>query len=115
MLEAATWLLTFQLAGEAATQLLKLPVPGPVIGMMMLAVALMTWPALAEQLRGMVDGLLGNLGLLFVPAGVGVSLHLHLLEREWLPITAALLVSTVAGIVVTGLLMRALMPMEEPR
>ncbi|SKA37675.1 holin-like protein [Enhydrobacter aerosaccus] len=115
MLEAATWLLAFQLAGEAAARLFQLPVPGPVIGMVMLAIALMAYPALADRLRGVVDGLLSNLGLLFVPAGVGVSLHLGLLEREWLPITVALLVSTVAGILVTAFLMRLLMPAEDRR
>jgi len=104
MLEALTWLLVFQLAGEVLARLTGLPLPGPVVGMVLLLVALVVRPALAETLNPLVAGLLTNLGLLFVPAGVGVSLHLGLLRAEWLPIVAALIGSTVAGIVVTALI-----------
>jgi putative effector of murein hydrolase LrgA (UPF0299 family) len=54
------------------------------------------------------DVLLGNLSLLFIPAGVGVMLHLQLIEAEILPISAALVVSTLLTITVTALLMQAL-------
>jgi holin-like protein len=104
MLEALTWLLVFQLAGEVLARLTGLPLPGPVVGMVLLLIALLARPALAETLHPLVAGLLTNLGLLFVPAGVGVSLHLGLLRAEWLPIVAALVGSTVAGIVVTALI-----------
>jgi len=112
MLEAATWLLIFQLAGEIIARLAGLPLPGPVLGMAMLVVALFLRPALAEKLGALVDGLLASLGLLFVPAGVGVSLHLGLLREEWLPILVALVGSTIAGIVVTALVYDALSPSE---
>jgi holin-like protein len=112
MLEAATWLLIFQLAGEIIARLAGLPLPGPVLGMAMLVVALFLRPALAEKLGALVDGLLANLGLLFIPAGVGVSLHLGLLREEWLPILVALVGSTIAGIVVTALVYDTLSPSE---
>jgi len=112
MLEAATWLLIFQLAGEIITRLFGLPLPGPVLGMVLLVAAMSVRPTLAEKLGSLVDGLLANLGLLFVPAGVGVSLHLGLLRAEWLPILVALIGSTVAGIVVTALVYDALSPQE---
>lgn len=94
MLEALTVLLLFQLLGEALSYLLKLPLPGPVIGMVALFLA---WPhlkraqAAVEQLSG---ALLGHMGLLFVPAGVGVMLHLGLLATWWLPLLLALVAST---------------------
>ncbi len=112
MLEAATWLLIFQLAGEIIARLTGLPLPGPVLGMVLLVIAMSLRPALAEKLGALVDGLLANLGLLFVPAGVGVSLHLGLLRAEWLPILVALIGSTIAGIVVTALVYDALSPQE---
>ena len=110
MIEAATWLLIFQLAGEVLARLLGLPVPGPVLGMVILVIALVSRPALADTLQPLVDGLLSHLGLLFVPAGVGVSLHLGLLRAEWLPIVAALIGSTIAGIIVTALVYDRLAP-----
>ena len=55
------------------------------------------------------DALLGNLGLLFVPAGVGVVLYLPLLARDWAPISLAVVVGTLLGVAATGRLAQALL------
>lgn len=52
--------------------------------------------------------ILSHLSLLFIPAGVGVIVHLHLIEREWLPISVALVLGTAITIAVTGLIMERL-------
>jgi len=96
MLEALTTLLLFQLLGESLTYLLGLPLPGPVIGM---AALFLAWPWLTRlhaALERLSGDLLAHLGLLFVPAGVGVMLHLGLLATWWLPLLAALVISTSA-------------------
>ncbi len=108
MLAALTVLLVYQLVGEVLVQLLHLPVPGPVIGMLLLFVTLLLRGEAPESLRDTANGLLGHLSLLFVPAGVGVMLHFHRLATEWLPIVVALVASTVITIGVTALVMRAL-------
>ena len=105
MLGAITILLICQLAGEVTTQALHLPVPGPVLGMVLLFVGLLVRGGVPEPLETTARGLLGNLSLLFVPAGVGVMTHLALLEGEWLPISLSLVVSTVLAIAVTALVM----------
>ena len=95
MLEALTVLLLFQLIGESLSYLLKLPLPGPVIGM---AALFLCWPWLKRvqaRVEALSAGLLSHLGLLFVPAGVGVMLHMGLLATWWLPLLIALVVSTV--------------------
>jgi holin-like protein len=108
MLGALTLLLVYQLAGEVIVQLAGLPVPGPVVGMLLLFLTL-AWRGRAPlELRSTSQALLSHLSLLFVPAGVGVMLHFGRLGAEWLPIAAALLLSTVATIVVTALVMRGL-------
>lgn len=114
MLEAVTLLLVFQLVGETLARLLALPVPGPVVGLALLFLALLIRPSLSPLLAPTVDGLLRHLGLLFVPAGVGVSLHLGLLEREWLPIVAALLISTVLGMITAALVLDRLLKRGSP-
>jgi holin-like protein len=107
MLAFVTLLLVCQLAGEIAARVLDLPLPGPVIGMVLLFAGLMIRGGeVPETLQTTSQGLLENLSLLFVPAGVGVMLHLSLVAEEWAPITAALVVSTVATIAVTALIMR---------
>lgn len=109
MIAALTQLLLFQLIGEVLSRLLALPVPGPVLGMLLLFVALSLRPALADGLRDTAGSLLQHLSLLFVPAGVGVMLHFPRMADEWLPIAVALIVSTVLALAVTALVMRALM------
>jgi len=108
MLAFITLLLVCQLLGEVAARILDLPLPGPVIGMVLLFVGLTIRGGEApERLQSTAQGLLEHLSLLFVPAGVGVMLHLSLVAEEWLPITAGLIVSTIATIAVTALVMRA--------
>lgn len=108
MLGAFTLLLVYQLAGEVLVQLTGLPVPGPVVGMLLLFVTLAARGGAPQWLRDTCNGLLAHLSLLFVPAGVGVLLHVQRLGAEWLPIVVALVASTVLTIGVTALVMRAL-------
>lgn len=108
MLAAITLLLLFQLAGEAITLYFALPVPGPVIGMALLFAALAWRGGPSTDLRGTAQNLLLHLSLLFVPAGVGVMLHLQRMVDEWLPLLVALLVSTFVTIAITALVLRLL-------
>ncbi|HEX8393971.1 MAG TPA: CidA/LrgA family protein [Longimicrobium sp.] len=88
--------------GDAITAAARLPLPGSVVGMLLLAAALrMRWisPALVQPAAEM---LIRNMALLFVPAGVGLMLYLPLLRREWVPIVAASVASTFAVLVVVA-------------
>jgi holin-like protein len=107
MLNAITLLLVFQLVGEVISQVLGLPIPGPVVGMLLLFLALHVRSAMVERLRETAQNILQHLSLLFVPAGVGVMLHLRRVEHEWIAITLALVLSTVLTIVVTALTIRS--------
>jgi holin-like protein len=94
VLAGLTWLLVFQCLGEVLVRLLRLPVPGPVIGMALLFAALAWRGGPSAELRGTAQSLLQHLSLLFVPAGVGVMLHLQRMADEWLPLVVALVAST---------------------
>ena len=109
MLGAITLLLVYQLIGEVIALVFKLPVPGPVIGMLLLFLSLLARRGVSDSLRNTANGLLSHLSLLFVPAGTGVMVHLGRVADEWLAIVAALIGSTVLTIAVTALVMRALM------
>lgn len=108
MLAALTVLLLCQLFGEAAVRLLDLPVPGPVLGLVLMLALLALRRGVPATLDSTAGGLLKHFSLLFVPAGVGVLQHLQRIEAEWLAIAAALLVSSVATIVVTAAVMRGM-------
>ena len=113
MISALTWLLLYQLTGEFLARILSLPVPGPVIGMALLFGTLVIrghmGRPLPQSMQQTANALLQHLSLLFVPAGVGVMVYLQLIADEWLPITTALIVSTIGGMAVTALILRTLL------
>lgn len=98
MIPALTIILCFQLFGEVASRGLGLPLPGPVIGLVLLVLACAARPALAERIRVVAQGLLANLSLFFVPAGVGVIAHLPVLAQHGIGLALALVASTVLAI-----------------
>ena len=108
MLNYFTLILCCQLAGELIVAATGLPVPGPVAGMLLLFVGLLIKGGIPGELAQAADALLGNLSLLFVPAGVGVMLHAKLFRNDWLPISVALVISTLLTIAVTAIVMSRL-------
>ena len=105
MLNFIALLLVCQLIGEVIQKASGLPLPGPVIGMVILFAGLLIRGEVPEALGSVAKNLLDNLALLFVPAGVGVLTHLSLIEAEWAPIMVSLVVSTVVTIAGTALLL----------
>jgi holin-like protein len=101
-LRGLAWLLVFQSAGELLARALKLPFPGPVIGMVLLLPAL-SWVVVREPVTASADFLLSHLSLLFVPVGVGVMTHLPLLGQYGFRILLVLVVSTLVGLAVSVL------------
>ncbi len=106
MIVALTILLSCQLAGEIVSQALHLPVPGPVLGMVLLATLLIVRGRLPAALEQVADTLLRHLSLFFVPAAVGVISNGARIAREWVPLSLSLVVSTALAIGVTALVFR---------
>ncbi len=107
------WLLLCQSAGEVLTRLFGLPLPGPVVGMLLLLLAL-RWPLVRAPVGAVADALLAHLSLLFVPVGVGVMTHLGLLSQYGLRMLVAIVVSTWIGLVVTAVVLRLLLRRGPP-
>lgn len=95
-------LLGCQFLGEVISRALSLPVPGPVLGMLILLIGLMIRGSVPVSLRTMGEGLLKYLTLLFVPAGVGLIQHFGLISREIWILAITLIVSTSATLLVTS-------------
>ena len=110
MIRALALLLACQLTGEILARALALPVPGPVIGLALLAAGILIHArytgADASQIESTELGrtagaLLGSLGLLFVPAGVGVVQQLPVVGAYGFALAVALIGSTVLTLLVT--------------
>ena len=99
-------LLGCQLAGEVLVRLAAVPIPGPVLGMVLLF-GLLQWrrPDPDSGVLRTSDLLLRHLQLFFVPAGVGIVTYAGLLRTDALPILGAIAVSWAATLAVVGLLM----------
>ncbi|MBB2915822.1 CidA/LrgA family protein [Cupriavidus alkaliphilus] len=109
MLQTFAILLVFQSVGEVISYALTLPVPGPVLGMILLFGWLVFDDRLLPVIQGTTTELLKHLSLLFVPAGVGIMVHANRIEGEWMPILVALVVSTWLAIATTAVVTRMLM------
>ena len=102
-------LLACQLAGEVIAHALHLPIPGPVLGIVILfcGLALMhrltgSDPTDARSAIGSTsDTLLRNLGLLFVPAGAGIIQSIGLVASNGIAIGVALAGSTLLTLIAT--------------
>lgn len=102
MLSAISLILAFQVIGELISRFTGIPVPGPVIGMMLMLFAFFLKDGLIDRIRPTAGGLLSNLSLLFVPAGVGIIQYGDLFIEEGLGIAAVLVLSTLIAMLVTA-------------
>jgi holin-like protein len=110
MIASLSLILLCQLAGEVFVRGLGLPMPGPVVGLLLLLVLLLARDRFKILARGPLqqDGvenasrsLLAHLSLLFVPAGVGVVQKLDLIAEHGIAIIVILAVSVVVTLLVT--------------
>jgi holin-like protein len=101
MLEQIARVMFWLCVGEIAARSGLLPLPAPVTGLILLYAELAVRGKLPDDLGVLADRLLQFLGMLFVPAGVGVIAYLNILKAEALPIFAAVIGGTAITLFVT--------------
>ena len=110
MIASLSLILLCQLVGEVIARGLFLPTPGPVLGLLLLLLLLLLRDRFAVLARGPLQGdgvesasrgLLANLSLLFVPAGVGVVQKLDLVAAHGIAIAVVLALSVVMTLLAT--------------
>ncbi len=104
MLHGLIVLFSFLLAGEFVAHLFALPVPGSVLGMLLLFTVLVVRGKVSDQLKHSSDGLLPYLPLFIVPASVGIVNYMGLLQQEGWKIALAIIISLMVGLPACGLL-----------
>jgi holin-like protein len=111
LLVGLTLMLLCQSVGEVLARITQWPLPGPVLGLLLMVV-LLRWPAVRAPVEAAATPLLGHLSLLFVPVGVGVVAHLGLIGQYGPSMLLALVLSTWIGLLVTALVLYALWPAD---
>ena len=99
-------LLVLQWVGEVLVQALGLPLPGALVGALLLLVGLLLLGRLPKALEQTSGALLQNLMLLFIPIVAGVMLHFERIASEWLPFLASGIGGAVLTLLVTASVFR---------
>ena len=115
MLYAIFFIFLLQLVGEFLQKYFVLAIPGPVIGLLLMLVVLLLQRGsrdsdsqFGQKVINTSNHLLQYLSLLFVPIGVGVVMHLQLLESQLVKVLGVIIIGTLLTIIVTAALFQAL-------
>jgi holin-like protein len=110
MISGLVQILLFQSLGELVSKFALPTLPGPVIGLVLLILWLVMRKGINPDLASVADAFSQYLGLLFVPAAVGVVLFMPQLKANALAIVSALLVSVILTIATSAIVVRFLSP-----
>ena len=115
MLKGITILVAFQLIGEVVAASFRLPISGPIIGMVLLLMWMHGNGGIDNSLSSAADGLLANMAILFVPVGVGAMDYAGVLQRHWLVVAIAIMFGTATTIATTALAAKLLAKIQATR
>ncbi|ATD55437.1 CidA/LrgA family protein [Clostridium chauvoei] len=99
-------ILGIYLLGELISKGLGLPVPGNIIGMLLLLLLLCTNVIKVESVETVSNFFLDHLAFFFIPAGVGLLTSFDNIKSSLIKIVLICAVATAIVIVVTGLVVQ---------
>ena len=115
MLKSIFIILLYQLIGELFQKFFGLSIPGPVVGLVLLLITLLLIQKreravpIKEDLYNSAEILLNYLPLLFIPVGVGVVMHLSLLEDNLASVILVIILGTLLTLALTGYVMEKIL------
>lgn len=114
MLDGLLLLLIFQFLGEALVYFTGMPMPGPVIGMLLLLIALTLRSSALQRVAPAANLLIGNLVLLFFPIGVGIVLEWPRYQAYGLALLSSVVGGTIIAMILVALLLKWLLRRATP-
>ena len=122
MLNSIFTILSFQLIGEFIQKFTEISIPGPVIGLILLLGVLLIRAKYFKEHHSIENNLvdfsqrfLTYLPLLFIPVGVGVVMHLSLLEENLISVISVIVLGTLLTLALTGFIMEKLLKNDNPK
>lgn len=110
MLDGFLILLLFQFLGEMVIHFTGLPLPAPVVGMVLLLLALMFDLPGSGRVAAAAGALIRHITLLIFPLGVGIALQWSRYQEHALALTVAVVLGTLLALLLVTLLLKLLMP-----
>lgn len=95
-------ILTMYFLGVVLQALLKLPIPGTILGLIILFLALYGGIVKIEMIEEVSEFLLAHMSFLFLPAGVGLMTSMGVLQGKWILFILIIVISTTIVWVVTA-------------
>ena len=108
MLIEAFYILFFYFTGEFISYFIDGFIPGSVIGMVLLFLARAFKVVKPNKVKKLSTLLTENMGLFFLPAGVGLMNSLGIISQYWVVIVTASVVSTILVIASVALIQQKL-------
>jgi Putative effector of murein hydrolase LrgA len=96
------------LLGEFISSMLHLPIPGNILGMIILFILLYTKVIKVESISNITNFLLDHLAFFFIPAGVGLMTSLGIIKATWWQLLLVCILTTIIIIGVTGIVVQAI-------
>lgn len=106
LINGLSQILVFQGLGELTAKFVLPILPGPVFGLIFLLVFCIIRGRTSDSLDFVADGFAQHLGILFVPAAVGVILFVPQLRSHGLVLLLTLALSVALTIIVSALVLR---------
>lgn len=101
LLKEIALVLIIVVTGDILARVADIPIPGSVIGMLLLLIALSAGMIKKQSLEQISEFLLSNLAFFFIPAGVGL-MNVSTVQTDLVKILAVVILSTIFVMVTTG-------------
>jgi len=101
-------ILGIYLLGELLASSLNLPIPGNILGMIILFILLCTNIVKVDNINTITNFLLDHLAFFFIPAGVGLMSSIGIIKSTWLQLLIVCLSTTTIIIASTGIIVQAI-------
>jgi holin-like protein len=108
MIKGIAYIFIFLFLGESISSILNIPVPGNVIGMILITLSLKFKIIKLEDVKAPADFLVKNMALFFIPPGVGIILYTDMIKNDWIAVIVSLFLGTFAVLIVVGILQQKL-------
>ena len=102
ILQAFLYIFMFLGLGELVVYFIDIPVPGNILGMILIFVALKLKLIKLETVKPASDKLIQYLMLFFVPFGVGLLAYFDFIKAHWLVLVIVATLSTLVTLFITA-------------
>ena len=108
ILRQVALLLLIVFIGDILNKVFRIPIPGNILGMILLLLALLTGIIKLHQIEEISKFLLDHLSFLFIPAGVGLLAVTGVLKDSWYILLLIAIITTILVMAVTALVVQFL-------